>query len=112
LGRHPEAHQRRVRRWRHLDLGASRCIIECRLRLLRCPDRGVRMEPVPWARAGAQHTRDFDDVVAWLAQQMAKTQIAGLLGIGWDTVWRIVARVMADHLDARAPGRPGRDRRR
>jgi transposase len=100
-GRRLEIHDRRVKRWRHLDLGASRCIIECELRLLRCPDCGVRMEPVPWARAGAHHTRDFDDVVAWLAQQMAKTPIAGLLRIGWDTVGRIVERVMADHLDER-----------
>jgi transposase len=100
-GRQLEIHDRRVKRWRHLDLGANRCVIECELRLLRCPDCGVRMEPVPWARAGAQHTRDFDDVCAWLAQQMAKTPIAGLLRIGWDTVGRIVERVMADHLDER-----------
>ena len=98
-GRHLEIHDRRLKRWRHLDLGASRCVIECELRLLRCPDCGVRMEPVPWARAGAHHTRDFEDVVAWLAQQMAKTPIAGLLRIGWDTVGRIVERVIADHLD-------------
>ena len=98
-GRRLQVHDRRLKRWRHLDLGASRCIIECELRLLRCPDCGVRMEPVPWARPGAQHTRDFDDVVAWLAQQMAKTPITGLLRIGWDSVGRIVARVMADHLD-------------
>ncbi len=44
-------------------------------------------------------TRDFEDVVAWLAQQMAKTPIAGLLRIGWDTVGRIVQRVVTDHLD-------------
>jgi transposase len=100
-GRRLQVHDRRVKRWRHLDLGASRCLIECELRLLRCPDCGVRMEPVPWARPGAHHTRDFDDVVAWLAQQMAKTPIAGLLRIGWDTVGRIVERVMADHLDKR-----------
>jgi transposase len=100
-GRHLAIHDRRVKRWRHLDLGASRCIIACQLRLLRCPDCGVRIEPVPWARAGTQHTRDFDDVVAWLAQQMATTPIAGLLRIGWDTVGRIVARVMADELDER-----------
>jgi transposase len=98
-GRQLDIHDRRLKRWRHLDLGANRCIIECELRLLRCPDCGVRMEPVPWARAGAHHTRDFDDVVCWLAQQMAKTPIAGLLRIGWDTVGRIVERVMADHLD-------------
>ncbi len=59
------------------------------------------MEPVPWARPGAHHTRDLEDVVAWLAQQMAKTPITGLLRIGWDTVGRIVERVTADHLDER-----------
>ena len=52
-----EIHDRRIKRWRHLDLGATRCWIECELRLLRCRTCGVRMEPVPWARAGAQHTR-------------------------------------------------------
>jgi hypothetical protein len=73
----------------------------CWLRLLRCRTCGVRMEPVPWARPGAQHTREFEDVVAWLAQQMAKTPITGLLRVGWDTVGRIVARVTADRLDER-----------
>ena len=48
---------------------------------------------------GRPHTRDLEDVVAWLAQQMAKTPIAGLLRIGWDTVVRIVERVVAEHLD-------------
>ena len=32
---------------------------------------------------------------------MALTPITGLLRIGWDTVGRIVARVVADHLDER-----------
>jgi transposase len=97
-----QIHDRRVRRWRHLDLGASRCVVECELRRLRCPDCGVvRPEPVPWARTDSPYTRDFEDVVAWLAQQMAKTQIAALLRIGWDSVGRIVARVMADRLDER-----------
>jgi transposase len=100
-GRQLEIHDRRVKRWRHLDFGASRCIIECELRRLRCRDRGIRLEPVPWARAGAAHTRNFEDVVAWLAQQMARTPICGLLRVGWDTVGRIVARVVAEHLDER-----------
>jgi transposase len=100
-GRQLEIHDRRVKRWRHLDLAASRCVIECELRRLRCPDCGVRLEPVPWARPGAAHTRDFEDVVAWLAQQMARTPVCGLLRIGWDTVGRIVERVVSEHLDER-----------
>ena len=98
-GVHLHVHDRRVKRWRHLDLGSNRCIIECELRRLRCPACGVRLEPVPWARPGSAHTRDLEDVVVWLAQQMAKTPIAGLLRIGWDTVGRIVERVVADRLD-------------
>ena len=37
----------RVGHWRHLDLGSSRCWIECELRRLRCRACGVRLEPVP-----------------------------------------------------------------
>jgi transposase len=98
-GRRLQIHDRRVKRWRHLDLGCNRCVIECRLRRLRCPDCGVHLEAVPWARPESQHTRDLEDVVAWLAQQMAKTPLAGLLRIGWDTVGKIVARVVAEQLD-------------
>ena len=98
-GRQLEIHDRRIKRWRHLDLGASRCVIECELRRLRCMDCGVHLEAVPWARPGAHHTRDFEDVVAWLAQQMAKAPITRLLRVGWDTVGTIIERVVADRLD-------------
>ena len=94
-----QIHDRRTKRWRHLDLGRTRCVIECELRRLRCPDCGVHLEAVGWARPDAHHTRDFEDVTAWLAQQMAKTPIAGLLRIAWDTVGQIVERVVAEHLD-------------
>jgi transposase len=92
-------HDSAPRRWRHLDLGAQRCFIECELRRVKCPDCGVRVEAVPFARAGARFTRDFEDVVAFLAQQMAKTPICLLLRIAWDSVGRIVERVVADQLD-------------
>ena len=79
-----QIHDWRTKRWRHLDLGRTRCVIECELRRLRCKDCGVHLEAVPWARPDARHARDFEDVVGWLAQQMAKTPIAGLLRIAWD----------------------------
>jgi len=94
-----EIKDRRVDRWRHLDLGVSRCVIECELRRLRCPGCGDRPEMVPWARAGSSYTRDFEDVTAFLAQQMAKTPLAKLMRIGWRSVGEILARVVADKLD-------------
>ena len=59
----------------------------------------MHLEAVPWARPGAHHTRDFEDVGGWLAQQMAKSPITRLLRIGWDTVGTIVERVVADRID-------------
>jgi transposase len=95
-----QVHDRAWRRWRHLDLAGQRCWIEYELRRVRCPDCGVRVEAIPWARPKARHTRDFEDLVAFCAQQMAKTPITALLRIGWDTVGAIVERVVGDHLDA------------
>jgi transposase len=92
----------RVKRWRHLDVGGLRCVIECRLRRLYCPGCGDLPEMVEWARDGARYTRDFDDLAAWLAQQMSQTQVTRLMRIGWETVGKILARVVAEKLD---PGR-------
>jgi len=62
--------RRERRRWRHLDLGGVRCYLECELRRFPCPGcQRVVTDAVPWARPGARFTRDFEDVVAWLAQQ-------------------------------------------
>jgi len=92
----------RVKRWRHLDQGGLRCVIECDLRRLYCPGCGDLPEHVEWARSGARYTRDFDDVTAWLAQQMSQTQVTRLMRIGWETVGKILERVVAEKLD---PGR-------
>jgi transposase len=92
----------RVKRWRHLDQGGLRCVIECRLRRLYCPGCGDLPEHVEWARAGARYTRDFDDLTAWLAQQMSQTQVTRLMRIAWETVGNILERVVGEMLD---PGR-------
>jgi len=88
----------RVKRWRHLDVGGGRCLIECRLRRLYCPGCGDLPEMVEWARGGARYTRDFDDLTAWLAQQLSQTQLTRLMRIGWETVGKIIARVVAEKL--------------
>jgi transposase len=92
-------HDTVLSRWRHLDLGGQRCFIAAWLRRVKCPDCGVRVEAVPWARPGSRFTRDFEDVIAYLAQQMAKDPIARLMRVAWDSVGRIVDRVVAERLD-------------
>ncbi|MGH8846963.1 MAG: ISL3 family transposase [Polaromonas sp.] len=85
--------------WRHLDLGAWRLEVRAELRRLVCPAHGVRREGVPFARAGSYHTRDFEDLVGWLATTMDKTAVCRLVRVDWDTVGRIITRVMDDGLD-------------
>jgi len=93
-------HARSTRRWRHLDLGGSRLWLQGEVRRLSCRRcRRVRTEQVPWARPGARHSRDFQDVVAWLAQHTDKTTITRLVRISWEAVARIVVTVVAEQLD-------------
>ena len=95
-------YDRSVRRWRHLDLGACRLVLEAEIRRLDCQGCGrVRTEVVPWARPGARHSRDFEDGVAWLAQRVDKTTITVLLRCSWEAVRNIVERVVVDHVDGR-----------
>jgi transposase len=85
--------------WRHLDLGTWRVQVQAKLRRLVCPTHGVVVEAVPFARPGAHLTRDFDDLLAWLATRMDKTAIAQLCRVSWRTVGRACERVVASELD-------------
>ena len=61
-----------------------------------CPEHGVVVAAVPWARHDAGHTRAFDDQVAWLAVTCSKTAVTELMRIAWRTVGAIISRVSAD----------------
>ena len=87
--------------WRHLDLGIWRLEIRADLRRLECRTHGVRTEGVPFARPGAQYTKDVEDLVGYLATTMDKTAICRLVRVDWDTVGRMITRVMHDSLDPR-----------
>jgi transposase len=84
------------RRWRALDLGTVRAVVEADAPRVSCPVHGVVVAAVPWARHGAGHTRAFDAMVAWLAVHTTKTAVCQLMRIAWRTVGAIVARVWAD----------------
>jgi transposase len=86
--------------WRHLDLGIWRLEVRARLRRLRCPEHGVHVEGVPFARDGARFTRDFEDLVAWLMTKTDRTATCRLVRIDWETVGRIIKRVGDELLPA------------
>ena len=86
--------------WRHLDFGRWQVSVRAGLRRLDCPEHGVRVESVPFARPRSGFSRDFEDLVAYLATKTDKTTITRLCRVDWDTVGRICERVVADGLDA------------
>jgi transposase len=98
------------RRWRTVDLGEVRAFVEADAPRVSCPEHGVVVAWVPWARHGAGHTRAFDDLTAWLARYASRTTVKTFLRIAWRTVMAIVARVMAD-LDVEAGDRLANVRR-
>jgi transposase len=85
--------------WQHLDFGTATVVVYAGLRRVDCPEHGVLVEAVPFARHRSGFTRDFEDVTAFLATKTDKTTIARFLRIDWDTVGRICARVVATDLD-------------
>ena len=54
---------------------------------------------MPFARPGANLTRDLDDLLAWLATRMDKSSVARLCRVSWRTVGRACERVVATELD-------------
>jgi transposase len=98
--RHRENKQHHDSVWRHLDLGRWRLEVHARLRRLRCPEHGVHVEGVPFARDGARFTRDFENLVAWLATKTDKTATCRLTRIEWQTIGRIIKRVGDELLDS------------
>jgi len=88
------------RRWRALDAGTTKVFLEADAPRVRCRTHGPTVVAVPWARHGVGHTKDFDDMAAWLAVRTSKTATCQLLRVAWRTVGSIVTRVNAD-IDAR-----------
>jgi transposase len=84
------------RRWRALDVGTSTAFVEADAPRVTCPDHGVIVADVPWARHDTGHTRAFDDQIAWLVRHTAKNTVARLMRIAWKTVGAIITRVVAD----------------
>ena len=85
--------------WRHVSLGAWRVTVRAFLVRITCPTHGVTTESVPWAEHDSRFTRDFEDLVAWVAREMNATAVTRLLHIAWRTVGSIVERVVQRKLD-------------
>jgi transposase len=88
-----------VRRWRTLDVGTTKAYLQATTPRVQCPEDGVVVAHVPWARPAAKHTWVFEDTCAWLAAHTALSVLTVFLRIAWRTVAAVVTRVIADGRD-------------
>lgn len=86
------------RRWRAPDVGIVMAFIEAEAPRVRCPEHGVVVAAVPWARHRSSFTRTFEDHAAWLAVRTDKTTVSSLLRVAWRSVGSIIERVSAEQL--------------
>jgi transposase len=91
------------RRWRTLDLGSSLTVLEADSPRVTCPDHGVVVTWVPWARHGSRFTRTFEEQAAWLTAHSAGSTVATLLRVTWRSIVSIVDRVVTAAEAARDP---------
>jgi transposase len=84
------------RRWRAPDFGLVRVHLVAPAPRVRCPEHGVVVARVPWARHRSGFTRAFEDTVAWLVTRTDKSTLATLLRVAWRTVGAILERVVAE----------------
>jgi len=79
-----------------VDTGTTRTFLQVPAPRVRCPEHGVVVTHVPWARPGAKCTYLLEDTCAWLAKNMALTAVVMFLRLSWRTVTAVIARVVQD----------------
>jgi transposase len=82
------------RRWRGLVVGFTRLFVEAAAPRITCPEHGVVVAHVPWARHRSRYLRTFEDQVAWLSTQCSQKACSQLMRLDWETVGRIISRVV------------------
>ena len=93
-GRYDAGEGRRL--WRGVDLGTVPIYLAAEAPRVHCPEHGVVVAAVPWARHGARFTRAFEDQAAWLATHASQTTVSELVRVAWRTMGGIIARVAAE----------------
>ena len=94
----------KMRRWRSLDFGSQRVYIEAFTPRVKCPEHGVVVAKVPWARHNSAYTLDFETAVTWFALHATAQDVSEYFRIDWPTVGSIAKRVQ-DSLEKSGPSR-------
>ena len=91
---HP-AHDYQTKQWRHLNFFQHHCLITAQVPRVKCPEHGVLLANVPWARKGSGFTLLFEQVLMTLVREMPASAAARIIEITDKRLWRIVEHYVA-----------------
>jgi len=83
--------------WRHLDFFQHAAYLHARVPRVQCPEHGIHLVPVPWAREGSGFTLLFEALVMAMVREMPVLTVARLVRETDKRLWRAI-----DHYVAKA----------
>ena len=89
------AHDFQEKAWRHLNFFQHHCYIHASVPRVKCPEHGVRLVDVPWARKGSAFTLLFEQAALTLVREMPVSAAARIIEITDKRLWRIVEHYVA-----------------
>ena len=87
---------RGLRLWRTTDIGLHKAEICSDSYRVNCPEHGVVVAAVPWARHNSRYTNDFEQTVAWLAMNCSKTAVSQFMRMSWNSIGPVISRIRKD----------------
>jgi transposase len=85
-----KAHDFQEKTWRHLNFFQHHCYIHAAVPRVKCPEHGVKLVDVPWARKGSAFTLLFEQAAMTLAREMPVRAAARIIEINDHRLWRII----------------------
>ncbi len=76
--------------WRHLNFFQYRCDLHCRVPRVTCPNCGVILVDIPWARKRSGFSLLMESLILIMAMDMPISKVASLLNEDDGRIWRVV----------------------
>jgi transposase len=105
-----KAHDTVEKSWRHLNFFQHEAYLTAKVPRVKCPDCGVRLVDMPWARPGSGFTLLFEAMIMTLAKAMPVKTIAAFVGEHDTRLWRVIhhyvetTRTEADYAEVSSVG--------
>lgn len=94
-------HDKRERRWRHLDTCQYQTVLVADVPRVRCQEHGIKQVSVPWAEERSRFTALFEAlIIAWL-KEASISAVSRQLDISWDAIEGVMQRAVARGLQRR-----------